>query len=209
MRPIYLRCTRGSVSWRYPHGALRVVFSISPSSKNLSLGHDNLGFHACVKISGPVRVFLEAGGKLRQLYSLFDGKHEHSHRCFHSRKHMAALFVEAEDDYSLKNALVKLQYDLEPNSLKGKNPHAPDEDEECRPCSMEELARAYCQSDLVARGTVSAVQQQPDLEAAELVLRVNKILHQVAQETEVKFVRRNDSCALFGFFLLKFKKYLM
>lgn len=51
---------------------------------------------------------------------------------------------------------------------------------------MEELAKAYCQSDLVARGTISAVQQQPDLEAAELVVRITKILRQVVQETEVK-----------------------
>lgn len=98
---------------------------------------------------------------------------------------MAALYMEAEDDYSFKRAKVKLQYDLEPNSLKGGALHVSDEEEECRPCSMEELAKAYCQSDLVARGTVSAVQQQFDLDAAELVLRVTKILRQV-QETEVR-----------------------
>lgn len=99
---------------------------------------------------------------------------------------MAALYMEAEDDYTFKRAKVKLQYDLEPNSLKGGGLHMSDEEEECRPCSMEELAKAYCQSDLVARGTVSAVQQQSDLEAAELVLRVTKILRQVVQETEVR-----------------------
>ncbi|XP_014479257.1 PREDICTED: meteorin-like protein [Dinoponera quadriceps] len=183
VRPVYLRCARGTVSWRYPRGALRIVLSFPVSSSENSIpGHP--GFRACVKISGPVRVFLEGNGKLRPLYSPTDGKHELSHRCFRSRKHMAALYMEAEDDFSYRRAKVRLQYDLEPNSLKGGALHLPDEEEECRPCSMEELARAYCQSDLVARGTVSAVQQQLDLEAAELVLRVTKILRQVVQETE-------------------------
>lgn len=184
---MYLRCTRGTVSWRYPRGALRVVLSFPVSSSENSIpGHGNLGFRACVKISGPVRVFLEGNGKLRQIYSPSDGKHELSHRCFRSRKYVAALYMEAEDDYSFKRAKVKLQYDLEPNSLKGGALHIPDEEEECRPCSMEELAKAYCQSDLVARGTISAVQKQFDLEAAELVVRVTKILRQVVQEAEVK-----------------------
>ncbi|EFN83390.1 meteorin-like protein [Harpegnathos saltator] len=185
VRPVYLRCARGTVLWRYPRGALRVVLSFPASSSENSIpGRSNLGFRACVKISGPVRVFLEGNGKLRPLYSPSDGKHELSHRCFHSRKLIAALYMEAEDDYSYKREKVRLQYDLEPNSLKGGALHIPEEEEECRPCSMEELAKAYCQSDLVARGTVSAVQQRFDLEAEELVLRVTKILRQVVQETE-------------------------
>lgn len=97
---------------------------------------------------------------------------------------MAALYIEAEDDYSFKSTKVKLQYDLESSSPKGGMLHVPDEEEECRPCSMEELAKAYCQSDMVARGTVTAVEQQFNLDAAELVLRVTKILRQV-QEAEV------------------------
>lgn len=182
---MYLRCARGTVLWRYPHDALRVVLS-SPVSflENNSLSY--LGFRACVKISGPVRVFLEAGGKLRQLYSPSDGKHELTHRCFRSRKHTAALYMEAEDDYSFKNTKVKLQYDLEPNSVKGGTLRVPDEEEDCRPCSMEELAKAYCQSDLVAKGTVTDVQQNPKMDTAELILRVTKILRYVAQEAEVK-----------------------
>lgn len=183
VRPVYLRCARGTVLWRYPHDALRVVLS-SPVSffENNSLSY--LGFRACVKISGPVRVFLEADGKLRQLYSPSDGKHELTHRCFRSQKRTAALYMEAEDDYSFRNAKVKLQYDLEPNSVKGGTLRVPDEEEECRPCSMEELAKAYCQSDLVAKGTVTAVEQNPEMDTAELILRVIKILRYVAQEAE-------------------------
>ncbi|XP_011167266.1 meteorin-like protein [Solenopsis invicta] len=183
VRPVYLRCTRGTVLWRYPRDALRVVLSFPVSFlENNSLGY--LGFRACVKISGPVRVFLEAGGKLRQLYSPSDGKHELSHRCFRSQKRMTALYMEAEDDYSFKSAKVKLQYDLEPNSVKGGTLRVPDEEEECRPCTMEELAKAYCQSDLVAKGTVTAVEQNPEMDTAELILRATKILRYVAQEAE-------------------------
>ncbi|KAG5345206.1 METRL protein, partial [Acromyrmex charruanus] len=181
VRPVYLRCARGTVLWRYPHDALRVVLSF-PVLENNSLSY--LGFRACVKISGPVRVFLEAGGKLRQLYSPSDGKHELTHRCFRSRKLTAALYMEAEDDYSFKNTKVKLQYDLEPNSVKGRILRVPDEEEDCRPCSMEELAKAYCQSDLVAKGTVTDVEQNPKMDTAELILRVTKILRYVAQEAE-------------------------
>lgn len=181
---MYLRCARGTVLWRYPHGALRVVLSFPASSTgNTLVNHSSLDLRACVKISGPARVFLEAGRKLRQIYSPSDGKHEYSHRCFRSRKHVAALYIEAEDDYSFKSTKVKLQYDLESSSPKGGMLHIPDEEEECRPCSMEELAKAYCQSDMVARGTVTAVEQQFNLDAAELVLRVTKILRQV-QEAE-------------------------
>lgn len=156
---------------------------------NISINLTNLSFRTCVKISGPARVFLEAGRKLRQIYSPSDGKHEYSHRCFRSQKHVAALYMEA--DYSFKSTKVKLQYDLESNSPKGGILHVRDEEEECRPCSMEELANAYCQSDLVAIGTFTAVEQQFNLEAAELVLRIIKILRQI-QETEVmSFMRRN------------------
>ncbi|XP_072745597.1 meteorin [Anoplolepis gracilipes] len=182
VRPVYLRCARGTVFWRYPHGALRVVLSFPSTRGNIPVNISNLGFRTCVKISGPARVFLETGRKLRLIYSPSDGKHENSHRCFRSREHVAALYMEAED-YSFKSTKVKLQYDLDSNSPKGSVLHAPDEEEECRPCSMEELANAYCQSDLVATGIVTAVEQNFKLDTAELVLRVNKILRQV-QEAE-------------------------
>lgn len=176
MRPVYLRCSRGVVSWRYPRGALRVVLSGSDGPR---------GFRGCVKVSGPARVYLEAKGSLRLIYAPGDGKHEALHRCFHSNGQMAALFVEADDSMSPIHSrnVVKLQYDLEFASLqKG---IAELEEAECRPCSKEELAKAYCQSDLVARGTVSAVERRPELEVAELLLRVTKVLRQV-EETEVR-----------------------
>lgn len=170
VRPVYLRCSIGTVSWRYPRGALRVVL----------LGGGNRSFRGCVKVSGPARVYLEAKGTLRPIYAPGDGKHEALHRCFHSRGPVAALYVEA-DEPTAGPSKVKLQYDLEFS-------HLIDDEGECRPCSKKELAEAYCQSDLVARGTVSAVERRPDLDAAELVLRVTKMLQRVdeADDNEIE-----------------------
>lgn len=217
VRPVYLRCSRGTVFWRYPRGALRIVLSPPVLTGTVSKvrpfdllgrrdnndvgnstddGNSNVsrvsGFRACTKVSGPVRVYLEAQGKLRSVYSPRDGKHEASHRCFIAKKQPAALYVEAEESFvvSGERQRAKLQYDLEVRYVRdrdGKSRRFNDEEEEdCRPCSMDELAKAYCQSDLVARGTVSAVQKQPNLEAAELVLRITKTLRQI-EETEVTY----------------------
>ncbi|XP_046413087.1 meteorin [Neodiprion pinetum] len=171
VRPVYLRCSRGAVSWRYPRGALRIVLQ----------GGGGRSFRGCVKVSGPARVYLEAKGTLRPVYNPSDGKHEALHRCFHSRGPVAALYVEADEPPTVGRTRVKLQYDLEFS-------HLVDDEGECRPCSKEELSEAYCQSDLVARGTVRAVEKRPEIDAAELVLRVTKMLRRVdelADDNEV------------------------
>ncbi|XP_066588576.1 meteorin-like protein [Prorops nasuta] len=168
VRPVYLRCSRGTVLWRYPRGALRVVLLRSQEGPR--------GFRACVKASGPIRVYLESKNSLRPIYSPRDGKHEALHRCFYTQSQMTALYVEADEPSNIYSK-ARLQYDLEP--MAERKPGELDDEAECRPCSKEELAKAYCQSDLVARGTVSAVQRKPDLESTELVLRVTKILRRV------------------------------
>ncbi|XP_029041934.2 meteorin-like protein [Osmia bicornis bicornis] len=213
VRPVYLRCSRGTVLWRYPRGALRVVLSPPVSTgfiskvryefigkKNKydirknnvsSVDDDNAfrlsGFRTCTKVSGSIRVYLETHGKLRQVYSPRDGKHKSTHRCFRAKKQPAALYIEAEETGMTgeRHQDAKLQYDLELRYVDDREGRSQlfgeEEEEDCRPCSMDELAKAYCQSDLVARGTVSAVQKQPSLEAAELVLGVTKILRRIEE----------------------------
>lgn len=218
VRPVYLRCSRGTVLWRYPRGALRVVLSPPvlseydaskiryhvasekyPDRGNGSSWADNWsgnevggrstvgGFRTCTKVSGPVRVYLESHGKLRPVYSPRDGKHKASHRCFHVKKQPAALYVEAEE-YAIaaeSRDHARLQYDFELRYLEDRAQRSrrfnQEEEEDCRPCSMNELANAYCETDLVARGTVTAVQRQPNLEAAELLLRVTNILRRIEE----------------------------
>ncbi|XP_014206019.1 meteorin-like protein [Copidosoma floridanum] len=196
VRPVYLRCSRGGVSWRYPKGALRVVLSNGGGS------HDRI-FRGCVKASGPARVYLESKNSLKLLYAPGDGKHEALHRCFGSRAGMAALYVEAdggllrhESGPEGQHLKVRLHYDLEPARFFGAEEDGgsrrrsarvtADEPEqvECRPCSKEELAEAYCQSDLVARGTVSAVERRPEIESSELRLRITKTLRRVDENEE-------------------------
>lgn len=185
---MYLRCSRGTVFWRDPHGALRVV---------LSGGEGFHGFRACVKVFGPARVYLEGKTSLRPVYSPNDGKHKSYHRCFHSNGQLAALYVEADEPSREYNRrIVELQYDLEKQEEQ--------EETECRPCSKEELAKTYCQSDLVARGTVSAVEKKTDLD--DLVLRVTKILSRL----DVNEVRKKISnfSQLFQFLgLYKYTKF--
>lgn len=174
MRPVHLRCSRGTVSWHYPRGALQVVLSGDDTKR---------GFRGCIKVSGPARVYLEGKTNLRLIYSPRDGKHMALHRCFYSRGRQAALYVEADKPIPSVGELVKLQYDLERHSdLRSGNEL--DDEAECRPCSQEELAKAYCQSDLVARGTISAVEDRPDLESAELVLRITKTLRRVEESED-------------------------
>ncbi|XP_003699826.2 meteorin [Megachile rotundata] len=217
VRPVYLRCSRGTVFWRYPRGALRVVLSPPVSTgfvskvhyefigkrskyeakRNSSIDTNSIsndgvfrlsGFRTCTKVSGPIRVYLETHGKLRPVYSPRDGKHEASHRCFRAKKQPAALYIEAEETGASgeRRQDAKLQYDLELRYVDDREDgrsrlFSDEEEEDCRPCSMDELAKAYCQSDLVARGTVSAVEKQPSLEAAELVLGVTKMLRRIEE----------------------------
>ncbi|KAI4494986.1 hypothetical protein M0804_001187 [Polistes exclamans] len=210
VRPVYLRCSRGTVLWRYPRGALRIVLSVGAVISSSAIGSrsgiksvplangkrvneigpksnsGSSGFRVCVKASGPTRIYLESNGTLRPVYSPRDGKNEASHRCFYTKKQRTALYVEA-DELTANNNRAKLQYDVEPFVINHSTPDESDEEAECRPCSMKELAEAYCQSDFVGRGTVTAVQRKPELEAAELIFRITKTLHRV-EETETNEV---------------------
>ncbi|KAI4494425.1 hypothetical protein M0802_008917 [Mischocyttarus mexicanus] len=210
VRPVYLRCSRGTVLWRYPRGALRIVLSVAAAISSSAFGsrsgigsgilangnkvHEigpksnsrSSSYRVCVKASGPARIYLESSGTLRPVYSPRDGKNEESHRCFYTKKQRTALYVEA-DEPTANNNRAKLQYDVESFVVDHSTPNESDEEAECRPCSMKELAEAYCQSDLVVRGTVTAVQSKPELEAAELIFRVTKTLHRI-EETETNEV---------------------
>lgn len=132
----------------------------------------------------------------------------------------AALYIEAEEQPILgEHRDVKLQYDLEVRRRRRWRPqrrrrrqqinddpegryrlYNEEEEEDCRPCSLEELAKAYCQSDLVARGTVNAVERQLNLEATELIVGVTKTLRRI-EENEVHY---HDIFIIFFFCLVSF-----
>lgn len=97
---MYLRCSAGALSWRWPRGALRVLLRVGAAGRD---------FRACVRTRGSgARLFLEG---LRSLAPLYPGRErqdrqDHAEgqlaapvpvRCFYSRHGQAALYVEASE----------------------------------------------------------------------------------------------------------------
>ncbi|KAG7210890.1 hypothetical protein KM043_012371 [Ampulex compressa] len=172
VRPVYLRCSRAVPGLPLAEHSSESDNAILPAAPT---------FRACMKVSGPVRVYLETNEKLASVYSPRDGKHPASHRCFRATKRPTALYVEAEEgEPSSARVKAKVRYDLEALVVRERSREF-DQETECRPCSLEELAEAYCRSDMVARGTIGAVQRRPRLETAELIVRVTKTLRRVEE----------------------------
>ncbi|XP_042908297.1 meteorin-like protein [Parasteatoda tepidariorum] len=162
VHPIYLRCTQGHIKWHYPRGALRALLR-PPLS----------GFQGCIRIaanSTGARLYLEGETRLFLLYKAGDGKPEGLHRCFTSRRGQVALYIEADPPLDiLRKDTVEFSYDLvQQNNLS-------DDMEECRPCSDEEILRAYCSSDFVVQGTVSTLSHNSSTQTSVLSVRATNI----------------------------------
>nr|XP_022912436.1 meteorin-like protein [Onthophagus taurus] len=107
-------------------------------------------FRACIKLHHDggkdvaARVFLEGP---RSLHPLYANQHVGTKavRCFNSKNGAVALYVEASDPDSVDKRVADIEYDLQPLP-KGATGYDPSE--ECRPCTGEELAHAFCTSDL-------------------------------------------------------------
>lgn len=175
--PVYLRCKAGRITWLYPRGALRVVLRLHNSNKDFKvcvkvLKHglkeqkesmasdlysedEVLDFREDVYTTAfskrlakkeegfPARLFLEGGRGLVPLYASDDGSGRYV-RCFRSKNGQAAIYVEATPEEGEQRRSARLQYDLQPLPAKAYDPAA----EECRPCTVHELAHAFCTSDL-------------------------------------------------------------
>lgn len=93
----------------------------------------------------PARLFLEGSRGLVPLYAADDGS-DKVVRCFRSKGGRAAVFVEAvplENGENEKRS-ARFQYDLQPLPAPTYDPDA----EECRPCTGQEMANAFCTKDL-------------------------------------------------------------
>ncbi|KAF7270620.1 hypothetical protein GWI33_016416 [Rhynchophorus ferrugineus] len=174
--PIYLRCSAGKIKWVYPRGALRALLRLPNQDRN---------FRACIKIrstskpSRPIaRVYLEGP---RSLIPLYNGEANSKRiKCFNSKKGQAALYIEATDERSFDRQMMEIEYDLHqlPRNTYGYDPA-----EECRPCSMEELAHTFCTSDLVTRGTILSVDNNKESELSQMTVKItNLIRHSFADE---------------------------
>lgn len=94
----------------------------------------------------PARLFLEGNRGLLPLYASDDG-HGKEVRCFRSKGGQAAVFVEAvptAGGTADPKRSARLQYDLQTLPVHSYDPAA----EECRPCTDQEMANAFCTSDL-------------------------------------------------------------
>lgn len=171
--PVYLRCSQGHLEWLYPRGALRVL---------LRLGASGRDFRGCIKASGTfsgAHIFLEGPRSLLPLYPALqdDEGSLQMARCFQSRDGQAALYVEAITSRGvIQRQVVAFSYHLEPLP-RGRTYYDPEED--CRPCSPEEMIRLYCTSDFVARGTITGVFNNEVLARSEVSTRVTTVYRQL------------------------------
>ncbi|KAK3931187.1 Meteorin-like protein [Frankliniella fusca] len=182
--PVYLRCSAGALSWRWPRGALRVLLRVAAQGRE---------FRGCVRTRGSgARLFLEGPRSLAPLYpgsSRGSGGSGGSGaedakvpvRCFYSRHGQAALYVEASElgapGVTEPREEFGLEYDLEPLPRDAKF----DDSQECRPCTSDEMARAYCTSDLVARGYIRSVENDEELEESRVQVKLTRVLRRLAE----------------------------
>ncbi|KAF2880864.1 hypothetical protein ILUMI_25309 [Ignelater luminosus] len=173
--PVYLRCTAGRVTWLYPRGALRVLLRLP--------GHDR-EFRACIKVHPDgekhlaARLFLEGPRSLLPLYAHDDNGHK-AVRCFQSRNGQAALYIEATGSDTMRKRVAEIEYDLQPLP---RGTRVYDPTEECRPCSAEELAHAFCTSDLVTRGIIRGVENQDEMEVSQVSVKVTKLIRHTTED---------------------------
>ncbi|XP_069685315.1 meteorin-like protein [Periplaneta americana] len=171
--PVYLRCSQGHLEWLYPRGALRVL---------LRLGASGRDFRGCVKVSGSfsgAHIFLEGPRSLLPLFSSQENGDapQQLARCFQSRDGQAALYVEATSSRSvIHKQVAAFSYDLQPLP-RGRSYY--DSQEDCRPCSPDEMIRLYCTSDFVARGIITGVFNNEALARSEIATRVSTVYRQL------------------------------
>ncbi|XP_045463340.1 meteorin-like protein [Harmonia axyridis] len=173
--PVYLRCRTGRITWLYPRGALRVLLRLPGQDRD---------FRACIKVredanKPSARLFLEGPRSLLKLYSHNDGSTK-TIRCFNSKKGQAAIYVEALENDGVSKIVADIEYDLQPLP---RGIHSYDPNEECRPCTSEELAHAFCTSDLVTRGIIHGVEQHHTEELSQMSVKITKLIRNTVEET--------------------------
>ncbi|GLV35023.1 hypothetical protein CBL_09503 [Carabus blaptoides fortunei] len=180
--PVYLRCSAGRVTWLYPRGALRVLLRLPSQDRE---------FRACIKVHPqkgrvPARLFLEGPRSLLPVYADNDGGNKAT-RCFQSKHGQAAIYVEATDSDPVTRRVADFEYDLQPLP-RGK---AYDPAEECRPCTGEELAHAFCTSDLVTRGIIRSVENDYDRDISEMKIKITKLIRHTADDGDNNEIETN------------------
>ncbi|KAG8199595.1 hypothetical protein JTE90_009432 [Oedothorax gibbosus] len=164
IQPVYLRCNQGTVQWRYPQGALRIV-----------LQHRTPGtpFSACIRrssTSSGARIHLAGKTRLHRVFSKEDPAD--LVRCVGSVDGKVALYVEADSIGSvLRKEMMDFSYYLKRRTRRSVKEFTDD----CQPCSESELLRQYCSSDFVIQGSVASLFNNKQLQTTELTVRVSRV----------------------------------
>lgn len=164
IQPVYLRCREGIVEWQYPRGALRIILQMGQSGKE---------FRGCLKVesfSSGATLFLEKPQSLKYLSGLSEeNMNKKNQICFKSVDGHVAFFLEARGNHGIvKKEVFRLMYDLEPVKSRGYS--------DCHPCSKRELVYLFCTSDFVARGFISSLYQNEEIQQTELTIHSYEIL---------------------------------
>ncbi|XP_061686797.1 meteorin-like protein [Syngnathoides biaculeatus] len=157
---VYLRCSRGSLEWLYPTGA--IIVNLRPNTEPSSANGARL--HVCIKPelhSRGSHLYLERTGDLRLLMA--ESEHpQRKVRCFNLAD--GALFVEAVPQADISRRITAFQYELVSGRGPGAHlyPHLNPALVKCEPCSDEEVLMAVCTSDFAGSGTFQGVLSTTD-----------------------------------------------
>lgn len=173
-----LTCMDGSVTWYNPTGALRI--ELRPERP----GH----FRSCFVVdSGDVKLKVSREADLdintkspsqrtrfilndHNLQTLITSKGKSNEVCIQATNSVI-LYFEPEVDSRLGYQKIFFQYDttftpeVEKSSI-----------EECRPCSEEEILKAYCSSDFVVVGSMESVNHHDDIGKTKIEVEVAQII---------------------------------
>jgi len=114
--------------------------------------------------------------------------------CFQSRNGQVALFLEADPTATSGDPLrrLKAQFHYDLQLLLLHHPDHPDHPDspllnavpdpwqECRPCSRKETLEMFCSSDFVARGSISSIFNDAQLDRTLMTVRASRVIRQAS-----------------------------
>ncbi|XP_045212344.2 meteorin-like protein [Mercenaria mercenaria] len=191
-----LTCMDGTVTWYNPTGALRIELKPERTGNFRSCFIVNTG-DVKLKVSREVdlninskspsqRNKFELNDHNLQTLVTFEGKSKEV--CIQATDSVI-LYLEPEVDETLGYKKVVFQYDLTFIPKDEKSPI-----EECRPCSEEEILKAYCSSDFVIVGSMESVHHHDDIDKTKIDVEVAQII----RHTGSHFSRPRRDLALQG-----------
>ncbi|XP_071965053.1 meteorin-like protein [Antedon mediterranea] len=175
VKNLYLQCTRGRITWRYPSGAIHIALQYSPKGTE---------FRVCLKPSLTNRganIYTEVAQQLQLLIAdqnsatnLNQEKNLQETHCFHSINGKAAIFIEAMPNILASKLVTEFEYSLDPLVQEVEQDPLSD----CRPCNDTELIRAFCSSDFVIKSQMREVAHDKFSKESFIDLGVSHVFRQ-------------------------------